>query len=120
MADGGRYRRRRFAVFHFEDGSVHRASRRADFQARTYNRLNGGVARWFEPVVDAIADHPITRRIVSGAASIFDSVFAGSGTQQSWDVELYQFRIEAAQDEKGRRPRRVSTAMALRAWSSCW
>src|SRR5262245_40107894 len=51
MADGGRYRRRRHAVFEaVPDGGIVRAPHQPHFQSLEYNTLNGGIARWFEPV----------------------------------------------------------------------
>jgi hypothetical protein len=100
MADGGRYRRRRFAVFDVTGQAIDRAPHQPHFQALAYNRLNGGVARWFEPVSDAIAAHPITRRIVGGGASIFQSLFGGEEAC-SWHVEMHQFRIEAVHGRSG-------------------
>src|SRR5262245_20606343 len=51
MADGGRYRRRRHAVYDADDrGVIVRAPARPHFQALDYNPLNGGVARWFTPI----------------------------------------------------------------------
>ena len=99
MADGGRYRRRRFAVFRVERGTIVRLPHQPHFQALTYNRLNGGVARWFAPVSDAIATHPITRRILGEAAALFDTALPSGGA--SWHVEMHQFRIAARQDAAG-------------------
>ena len=101
MADGGRYRRRRFAVFDAVGGTISRAPYQPHFQARTYNRLNGGVARWFEPVSDAVASHPITSHIIGGAVLIFEAFFAKGAHPLSWHVELHQFRIEATRDGNG-------------------
>src|SRR3954447_21903006 len=55
MADGGRYRRRRHAGdAATADGAIARAAHQPHYQSRDYNRLNGGIARWFEPVEDAV------------------------------------------------------------------
>ncbi len=50
MADGGRYRRRRHAVFAASAAGIARLEHRPHYQSRDYNALNGGVARWFDPV----------------------------------------------------------------------
>ncbi len=53
MADGGRYRKRRFAAFSASpDGEVVRKPHQPHYQSRDYNGLNGGVQRWFEPVTE--------------------------------------------------------------------
>ncbi len=54
MADGGRYRRRRHAVFSATAGGIERLEHRPHYQSRDYNALNGGVARWFDPVTEAV------------------------------------------------------------------
>jgi len=50
MADGGRYRRRRFAAFAASPSGIERKPHQPHYQSRDYNALNGGVARWFSPV----------------------------------------------------------------------
>ena len=69
MADGGRYRRRRFATFAVAPGSgdIRRKPHQPHYQSRDYNSLNGGIARWFEPVADAIAGHPAMRAVIRTA-----------------------------------------------------
>jgi hypothetical protein len=49
MADGGRYRRRRFAAFAVSAEGVARKAHQPHYQSRDYNLLNGGIERWFEP-----------------------------------------------------------------------
>ncbi len=99
MADGGRYRKRRFAAFAATPESVVRKPHQPHYQSRDYNALNGGVQRWFEPVTDAIADHPVTRAVIARGLSIFHPITLQPPA--SWHVELHQFRIEARADEAG-------------------
>ena len=94
MADGGRYRRRRFAVFAATPDGVARKPHQPHWQSRDYNPLNGGVQRWFEPVAEPIADHPVTRAVIRAGLELF-------GAETSWHVELHQFRIEARAGEQG-------------------
>ncbi len=56
MADGGRYRKRRHAAFAVADGTIARKPHQPHYQSRDYNPLNGGIARWFAPVLPAIAE----------------------------------------------------------------
>ena len=57
MADGGRYRRRRHAVYLAGAPGVDRArAARPHYQALDYNPLNGGVARWFTPVAADVGE----------------------------------------------------------------
>ena len=99
MADGGRYRRRRFAAFDAAPGEVVRKPHQPHYQSRDYNALNGGVQRWFEPVTDAIADHPVTRAVIAQGLAIFHPITPQPPA--SWHVELHQFRIEARAGEAG-------------------
>src|SRR6266849_3047702 len=47
MADGGRYRRRRHAVYAgAADGAIARQPHQPHYQSLDYNPLHGGVARW--------------------------------------------------------------------------
>src|SRR5579871_3664331 len=55
MADGGRYRKRRHAAFRAGPDGISRKPHQPHYQSRDYNALNGGIARWFEPVLDAAA-----------------------------------------------------------------
>ncbi len=98
MADGGRYRRRRHAVY-LAGETVDRAPHQPHYQALDYNPLNGGIARWFEPIAPDVADGPTMRTILT---------FCPLPVRQrrSDDPQLarggYQFRIEARAGEEGR------------------
>jgi len=99
MADGGRYRRRRHAVYAADAGGpIVRASHQPHYQSRDYNALNGGIARWFDPVDAAIGAGPTLQTILAASRTLFERL-AGS---QDWHVELHQFRIEARTGEAGR------------------
>ena len=99
MADGGRYRRRRFAAFSAGPGGVVRKPHQPHYQSRDYNGLNGGVQRWFEPVLDTIAKHPVTQGVLREGLALFQSLTADP--PPAWHVELHQFRIEAGDGEAG-------------------
>jgi len=101
MADGGRYRRRRFAAFSANEALFTRKPHQPHYQSRDYNPLNGGLQRWFEPVVDAVATHGATRRILGVCATIFTAVASDSDPPASWHVEMHQFRIEAVAGSSG-------------------
>jgi hypothetical protein len=100
MADGGRYRRRRHAVFAVErDAPPRRLPHRPHFQSTDYNPIHGGVARWFEPVSDEVAASESLQTIMRCCAAVFGGL---APAVRSWTVELHQFRIEARADETGR------------------
>ena len=102
MADGGRYRRRRFATLAVSDGRVRRKPPQPHYQSRDYNPLNGGVTRWFDPVTDAIATHPVTLAAIRACDRLFTGLTAPESRPRSWHVEMHQFRIEAAADGVGK------------------
>ena len=97
MADGGRYRRRRHAVYAAGEESIVRAPHQPHYQSRDYNALNGGIARWFEPVT-AVGDGPSLRTILTFCQRLFGSLMS---SPVRWHVEVHQFRIEARQDMHG-------------------
>lgn len=93
MADGGRYRRRRHATYSIDvDGLISRSEHQAHYQSRDYNALNGGIARWFEPIENHIGDGPCMTTILSWCQRLF---FSLSAATTHWHVEVHQFRIEA-------------------------
>lgn len=100
MADGGRYRRRRYAVFAVAENGIVRAPHQPHFQAKTYNRLNGGLDRWFDPVLPEVGDHPIIQTLIHEVGQLFAGIAPANGA--GWHVELHQFRIEARADAIGR------------------
>ena len=99
MADGGRYRRRRFAAFSASPEGVARKPHQPHWQSRDYNTLNGGVQRWFEPVTEAIAEHSVTQGVIAAGLDLFHAITAAPPA--AWHVELHQFRIEARPGEAG-------------------
>ena len=101
MADGGRYRRRRHAAFSVSGADIRRKPHQPHYQSRDYNALNGGLARWFDPVTDATASHPALHAILRTCHTVFDACTDAATGPASWHVELHQFRIEARPDELG-------------------
>jgi hypothetical protein len=101
MADGGRYRRRRFGVFRAGPDGIRRKPHQPHYQSRDYNPLNGGIERWFEPVTKAAADHPAMRAILGTCGLLFDRMTPAALRPAAWHVEIHQFRIEARPGEAG-------------------
>ena len=101
MADGGRYRRRRFAAFRAAGGIVTRKPHQPHYQSRDYNTLNGGIERWFMPVPDRTSANGFTRGILGACTNIFDAVSPYAENSVLWHVEMHQFRIEADKDRSG-------------------
>lgn len=101
MADGGRYRRRRFAVFTAKDGFVQRATHQPHYQSRDYNPVNGGLERWFLPMETATVENHFARRLLGCCTMLFDLYAGQEDLSSRWHIEMHQFRIEATATETG-------------------
>ena len=102
MADGGRYRRRRHAVFTAAAhgaGAIDREPHQPHYQSLDYNPIHGGVERWFEPVLDEIAAGASLRTVLEYCRTLFGTLAPSTA---SWRIEVHQFRIEASAQQAGR------------------
>jgi hypothetical protein len=99
MGDGGRYRYRRHGVYAaaaFADPVAMPPA--AHYQSRTYNALNGGIARWFEPLEPGIV-HGATLGPLLGVCC---RIFSHCRPQARWHIEVHQFRIVAGAGSAGK------------------
>ena len=93
MADGGRYRRRRFGVWAAgKQGAIERGPHQPHYQTLDYNHLNGGIERWFKPITEEIGDGASMRTILEYCRSLFGRL---APETERWHIEAHQFRIEA-------------------------
>ena len=98
MADGGRYRKRRHAIFAVDVEGVVRLPAQPHYQSRDYNTLNGGIERWFQPIAPAIASSATMASVLLFCRRLFEMVIP----VHAWVVEAHQFRIVASRDEIGK------------------
>jgi hypothetical protein len=99
MADHGRYRRRRHAVFVSNHvGEIVKQPHQAHFQSLNYNPLNGDIQRWFEPVMPEIVDTHSLKTLLRFCHSLFQRL---APETKQWRIEAHQFRIEAQADSQG-------------------
>ena len=98
MADAGRYRRRRHATFEVDGERITRNPHRPHFQSTDYNRLNGGIERWYTPIDAQLANGASVSSIVGWCRATFSAVHQ---KVERWLVELHQFRIEASAASHG-------------------
>jgi hypothetical protein len=99
LAEGRRFRRRRFAVYRVDaDGAVEREPHQAHLQAPEYNRLFGGVERWFEPIRPEIGSGSTLLTVLQFCGRTFGALSPGV---VRWRVEVHQFRIEARAESPG-------------------
>jgi len=99
MADGGRYRRRRYATLSAASGNseVVLEPHQPHYQSLDYNNLNGGIAREFEPILDDIVQGQTMRNVLSFGLQTFSHFMP----EAKWHIECHQFRIEAQTGEAG-------------------
>jgi hypothetical protein len=100
MADGGRYRRRRHAVYGAAtDAAISRRPHQPHYQSLDYNPLHGGLARWFTPIAADIGEGPSMQAILAFCRTLFGGLAPHTC---AWHIEAHQFRIEARPGEQGR------------------
>lgn len=99
MADGGRYRKRRHATFEIRTSSDTAVlmPHQPHYQSRDYNSLNGGVARYFAPILLDLLNSRTLAVLLEFGNRLFNQI---SGNH-AWHIELHQFRIEARDGQKG-------------------
>ena len=100
MADGGKYRKRRHAVYAIQrpGETARRMPYQPHYQTLDYNPLNGGVARYFAPILDDLHLSPTLAALLEFGNRVFGRI---SGNHQ-WHIELHQFRIEARDGKLGK------------------
>ena len=93
MADGGNYRKRRHATYatQFAGDRAQRMPHQPHYQTVDYNPLNGGVARYFAPILDDL-QHSVT---LAALLEFGNRLFSQMTGNHQWHIELHQFRIEA-------------------------
>lgn len=97
MADGGRYRKRRYGLWEVTDKGFYRQEHQPHYQSRDYNLLNGGIQRWFDPIADAIGSGNVMTTVLGFCRGLFGSMTPA----KAWHVEVHQFRIEARHGAAG-------------------
>ena len=99
LPDGHRYRRRRHATLSARAGeTVARLEpHQPHYQGLEYNKLVGGIERWFEPVAPAILEGETFRGVLAFCLAFFGALRPAT----AWRIECHQFRIEARADAEG-------------------
>ncbi len=100
MADGGKYRKRRHAVYAIQNAGeeARLMPYQPHHQTLDYNPLNGGVARYFAPILDDL-HHSAT---LAALLEFGNAVFSQLTGNPYWHIELHQFRIEARDGRIGK------------------
>jgi hypothetical protein len=99
LPDGHRYRRRRHATLSARPGDERFVveKHQPHYQGLEYNRLVGGIERWFEPIRPEIIAGPTFQSILGFCLRFF----GGFKPAAAWHIECHQFRIEARRDAEG-------------------
>jgi hypothetical protein len=99
LPDGHRYRRRRHGTFSARAGAgnFRREAHQPHYQGREYNRLAGGIERWFEPIEPGVATSAAFGAVVRFGLGLYGGLAPGN----DWHIEAHQFRIEARPDAAG-------------------
>lgn len=92
LRDGGHYRFRRHSCFVHDTATatLTQTPHRAHWQPVTYNALHGGFERWFEPVRDEVAQHPMWRALLSQLGGLLAAI----KPTPAWYIEAHQFRVD--------------------------
>jgi hypothetical protein len=100
MADGGKYRKRRHATYAIQNAgeAASLMPYQPHYQTADYNPLNGGVARYFAPILDDL-HHSLT---LAALLEFGNSIFSQISGNYHWHIELHQFRIEARDGKLGK------------------
>jgi len=98
LANVGLHRRRRHAVFSANREALALQAHQPHYQSRDYNTLQGGIERWFAPVLPDVANSASLRSILHFCRAFFGELTPDVG---AWHIELHQFRIEARPGEPG-------------------
>ncbi|MDO8959785.1 MAG: 2OG-Fe dioxygenase family protein [Rhodocyclaceae bacterium] len=99
MGDGGTYRLRRYGQFETASDGTLRQLPHASYEQPSYiNRLNGGIAREFEPLESGFAQHAILHNILNVLMMIVNDV---EWVFTPWNVKLHPYRIVAKPDAAG-------------------
>jgi len=100
MGDNGSYRFRRYSAFELDgaDGVLRQLPHEPYVQPSYINKLNGDVARHFEPLEQHFIDNPFLSGLLLSLAQVFDRVDGGSG---KWNIRLHPYRIRASSHVPG-------------------
>jgi hypothetical protein len=99
LAEVGRHRRRRHAVYSVVDGGpITRAPHQPHYQSSNYNVLQGDIERWFAPITPAMGDSVSLGTILRFSRDLFGELAPDTA---QWHIEVHQFRIEAKAGEPG-------------------
>ena len=92
MADGGSYRRRRYATLSApaSTSNLKVEPQQPHYQGLRYNSLNGGIPRHYEPIDQRVLNGSTLPALLTLGCELFGRLAPFS----NWHIEVHQFRIE--------------------------
>jgi hypothetical protein len=97
LLDGGKYRYRRYSVFHYQHKQLSVLAIEPHFQARSYNTIHGGIDRHLATWKNASIHNPVLQKIIAWVTQKISTI-----NSQAWRIQAHQFRIVAARDQQGK------------------
>lgn len=93
MADQGKYRQRRHAMFSASrgGGTAHQEPHKPHFQTVRSNPINGGMVRNFAPIESYVANCDVLANLLNFGSHICGAI----SPLYDWEIEVHQFRILA-------------------------
>jgi len=106
MADGGKYRQRRYMTMLWDSASDQGALKMPYmplFRASTYNSFaGGGVRRYFAPIEDSLFENKYFIQCIEYALKTFSQIELKKGRyKQEWFIDVDQYRITADENTHG-------------------
>jgi hypothetical protein len=100
MADGGRYRLRRYGQFQAKAGSkvFTQLPHGPYYQPSDVNTLNGDIERVFEPLEEGFCSHPLLLNYLGFLKQVYNHT---KGTECDWNVRLHPYRVLASANRTG-------------------
>lgn len=102
MADGGRYRFRRYNALKTKPGSQGFVLQpRHPYKQSAYvNTLNGGIDRYYDDLEPGFVKHTVLQKLLKKLVSIYDAV--DQTTEGEWLIQLHPYRVRADGGENGK------------------
>ena len=100
MADGGKYRLRRYGQFNCDANTNEYCllPHESYYQDEYINGLNGGMERFFEPLESGFSNHPLLHNIMGLLTQVYDQA---NGYASDWNIRLHPYRILAKPGSEG-------------------
>ena len=97
LRDGGRYRLRRYSVFHWQNEHLKQLPHEPHYQSSYHNAVHGGFNRHFRAWLPTTVSNPVFKTLIAWSVAQFSA-----NPNQLWRIQAHQFRIVASHLEEGK------------------